>query len=40
VASTLTNDEYTELVKRVGVDQEDPEDVAREYVEEKELVGG
>jgi osmoprotectant transport system substrate-binding protein len=40
VASTLTNDEYAELVKRVGVDQEDPEDVAREYVEEKELVGG
>jgi osmoprotectant transport system substrate-binding protein len=40
VASTLTNDDYKELVKRVGVDQEDPEDVAREYVEEKELVGG
>jgi osmoprotectant transport system substrate-binding protein len=39
VAATLTNDEYRELVKRVGVDQEDPEDVAREYVEEKELIG-
>jgi osmoprotectant transport system substrate-binding protein len=39
VASTLTNDDYKELVKRVGIDQEDPEDVAREYVEEKELVG-
>ena len=40
VASTLTNDEYKELVKRVGIDQEDPEDVAREYVEDKGLIGG
>jgi osmoprotectant transport system substrate-binding protein len=39
VASTLTNEEYKVLAKRVGIDQEDPEDVAREYVEEKELVG-
>jgi osmoprotectant transport system substrate-binding protein len=39
VASALTNDEYKELVKRVGIDQEDPEDVAREYVKEKELIG-
>jgi osmoprotectant transport system substrate-binding protein len=40
VAQTLTDDEYKELVKRVGIDQEDPEDVARDYVEQKDLVGG
>ncbi|MBA2626308.1 MAG: ABC transporter substrate-binding protein [Acidimicrobiia bacterium] len=39
VGSTLTNEDYNELNKRVGVDQEDPEDVAREYVEEKGLIG-
>jgi osmoprotectant transport system substrate-binding protein len=39
VATTLTNDDYNELVSRVGIDQEDPEDVAADYVEEKNLIG-
>lgn len=38
VGSTLTNDDYNELNRRVGVDEEDPEDVAREYVEEEGLI--
>lgn len=38
VSSTLTVDDYNELNKRVNIDQEDVEDVAREYLVEQGLL--
>lgn len=38
VSAQLTTEELSELNKRVDVDKEDPEDVARDWLEEKGLV--
>lgn len=38
VSAALDQDTYVELVTRVNVDDEDPEDVAREFLEENDLL--
>ena len=40
VNATLSVEDYNELNKRVNIDNEDVEDVAREFLEEKGLLGG
>jgi osmoprotectant transport system substrate-binding protein len=40
VAPMLTNDQMIELNKRVDVDGEEPEDVAKDFLEDKGLIGG
>jgi osmoprotectant transport system substrate-binding protein len=40
LSSTLSTEDLIALNGRVEIDQEDPEDVAREYLEERGLIGG
>ncbi|MBA2529470.1 MAG: ABC transporter substrate-binding protein [Euzebyales bacterium] len=40
LSSTLTTEDLTAANKRVEIDKEDPDVVAREYLEEKGLIGG